>query len=263
MLSGLYRDRACDRDRFGQGKQRDGQCGGCEVAHGGKVECRHRQWREMVRQGADGRDPVCRCTECQGCQTADQHGPDHVWEARQVTFQADAGREGHETHSENMWIDHVAVGQQRLQGLKRTAATRDRQAKKVLDLAGSNQHGRTRGESDDDRVRDEIDQCTQSGEAHEQLDRADHQCQGQCQADIVGAARFCHHTQRGKQDDGCCRGGPGHQMPRGAEQGSDDRGYHAGIQSVFGRHTRDGCEGNTLWQDDDGAGQGSEQVIAQ
>ncbi len=52
-------------------------------------------------------------------------------------------------------------------------------------------------------------------------------------------------------------------MPRGAEQGSNDRGHHAGVQSVFGRHTGDGREGNTLRQDDDGAGQGSEQVIAQ
>ena len=42
-------------------------------------------WREMV-----GRLTVAIRVqvECQGCQTADQHGPDHVWEARQVTFQA-------------------------------------------------------------------------------------------------------------------------------------------------------------------------------
>jgi len=51
-------------------------------------------------------------------------------------------------------------------------APRHLQPEEVLDLAGGDENGGTRGEADDDRVRNEIDQRAQPRQTHRQLNQA-------------------------------------------------------------------------------------------
>ena len=63
-------------------------------------------------------------------------------------------------------------------------------AEEILDLAGDDEQGRTRGEADHHGMRNEIHQGAETGHPHRQLHQADHEGQGQHQAHIIGAAGF-------------------------------------------------------------------------
>ena len=134
------------------------------------------------------------------------------------------------------------------------------QAEEVLQLAGGDQHPRPGRESHDDGMGDEVDEGAEPREPHHELDRADHEGQGEGELDVGPGARLGERAQGREQDDRRGGGGPRDELARRAEQRRDDRGHHRRVQPVLRRHPRDRREGHPLGQHHDGAGDRGEDV---
>jgi hypothetical protein len=94
-----------------------------------------------------------------------------------------------------------------------------------------------------------------------QLEQAGQEGERQHHADVFRRARLGVGRHGGEHHDGNRRGGAGHQVPGGTEQGGDDGGHHGRVDAVFRRQAGDGGEGHRLGQDDQGAGDAGDAVV--
>ncbi len=99
------------------------------------------------------------------------------------------------------------------------------QAEEILPLAGPDDHGDARGEPDDDRARDELDDAAEAREPHDQQDAAGHHGGGLQAGDAVLRGDAGEHRDEGA-------GGPGDLHARATGNRGDETGDDGGVQPL-------------------------------
>ena len=184
---------------------------------GGEREIRQREGRERCYQRPDGADAglfdaVLRVEESRH-PAAHHHGDNHVRQLGQIAFGQNPRNQCDRPHREHPRLSVEDVAAELEEHFVEVRTARDVQAKEVLDLAGGDQDGGARRETDDDRVGDEVHQSAEPGQTHGQLDQSGQQSEREDQAHKLCAAGFGQRADRGKYHNRNCGRGPRYQMP--------------------------------------------------
>ena len=139
----------------------------------------------------------------------------------------------------------------------------DRDAEEGVELRGHDQQRRAGGESDDDRVRDEVDEAPEAREPHRELDRADEHAKREHQRHVVGSAGRGERRDRGEHDERQRVGGAADEMPRRSPQRRDDRRDHRAIEAILRRQPGERRVGDALRQHDERADEPGLRVRAE
>ena len=152
------------------------------------MQVRHAERRKVRRQFADQPDVLALAAEHGRHQAADDHADQHRRPAWLEPHEHDQTRQ-----SQGRDAGHVQVGVGQLRdqvapGMQERFPRGDVHAEIVPELAGGDQHRSAGGETDDHRVRDEVDQRTHARQPERQLVHACEEGERQRHLDKLGAA---------------------------------------------------------------------------
>ena len=130
----------------------------------------------------------------------------------------------------------------------------------MFQLTCGNQDGSAGRETDNDGMGDEIDQCSQSGQAECQLIDPGQKGQGQNEPNVLFRAWLGKRADGAEYNDGNRRGRTGYQMQGGTEERCDNRGDNGCIEPVFRGKPGNHRKGHSLRKDDDRPGQPGQNI---
>ena len=150
--------------------------------------------------------------------------------------------------------------EQSLKGGHHGESTRQLDPQKRPQLRDRDQHGRTRREPDDHRMRHDIHETPRPGEPERELHDAHQESQRDRKLDISRAAGFSQRREQGQRGEGNGIGGPGNHQATGTKQGRHQARDHGRVKTILHGHAGDGRKGKPLRQHDDRVGQTRQQV---
>ena len=148
-------------------------------------------------------------------------------------------------------------------GLVEVVLPWDRDAEQVLDLREADDDGGRRGEADEHRVRQEVDEESQATDTERDVGEADHQGEQRGRCQIPGGPLLHEGGERvgGEQRHDGDR--PDRELPGGAEQGVDQDRHRRGVEPDLGGQAREQRVGHRLGHEHGGDREAGGEIRAQ
>ncbi len=247
------------QQRFDRAQHRDrdrgaDQCNDLDERHLGRLEP-----RQPERDAAELAPERCDAPEMKD--RLQYRGHDHRDQRPRDALQTlDARREQHERQTQRGQRNgrQVALRQnldQVPQLFVEMHPARLRQAEKVAPLTHEDDDADARGETDDDRGRDELDDRAQARQAHQYQDRTRHE-----RGDLQAGDAVLRGDARQDGDEGACRAGDLH--AGAAEQRDGDTAHDGGVEPLLRARARRDREGHRQRKRDDADDHAGRDVAA-